>query len=104
MSQKTSYMFVTGPKVAKTVTGEDISTENLGGANVHATKSGVAHFTVKEEEEGLMLIRKLLSYMPQNNMEEPQKPSVMIPLIVKKMILMILFPKVQISLMILRMS
>jgi len=73
MSQKTSYMFVTGPKVAKTVTGEDISTENLGGANVHATKSGVAHFTVKEEEEGLMLIRKLLSYMPQNNMEEPPK-------------------------------
>lgn len=71
MSQKTSYMFVTGPKVAKTVTGEDITTENLGGASVHASKSGVAHFTVKEEEEGLALIRKLLSYMPQNNMEDP---------------------------------
>lgn len=71
MSQKTSYMFVTGPKVAKTVTGEDITTENLGGAAVHASKSGVAHFTVKEEEDGLTLIRKLLSYLPQNNMEDP---------------------------------
>jgi methylmalonyl-CoA decarboxylase subunit alpha len=71
MSQKTSYMFVTGPKVAKTVTGEDISIENLGGSSVHSTKSGVAHFTVKEEEEGLALIRKLLSFMPQNNMEDP---------------------------------
>jgi len=71
MSQKTSYMFVTGPKVAKTVTGEDISIENLGGSSIHSTKSGVAHFTVKEEEEGLALIRKLLSFMPQNNMEDP---------------------------------
>jgi methylmalonyl-CoA decarboxylase subunit alpha len=71
MSEKNSYMFVTGPKVTKTVTGEDISTENLGGAIVHGTKSGVAHFVVNEEVEGLLLIRKLLSYLPQNNLEEP---------------------------------
>lgn len=71
MSEKNSYMFVTGPKVTKTVTGEDISTENLGGSEVHGNKSGVAHFVVDEEEHGLLLIRKLLSYLPQNNLEEP---------------------------------
>ena len=71
MTEDTSYMFVTGPKVVKTVTGEDITTENLGGADVHASKSGVAHFKVENEEEGLLLIRKLLSYLPQNNLEEP---------------------------------
>ncbi|MBP7037669.1 MAG: acyl-CoA carboxylase subunit beta [Bacteroidales bacterium] len=71
MSEKSSYMFVTGPKVTKTVTGEDITTENLGGSGVHGSKSGVAHFVVNEEEQGLMLIRKLLSYFPQNNMEDP---------------------------------
>ena len=71
MSKKTSYMFVTGPKVAKTVTGEDITTEDLGGADVHASKSGVAHFRADDEEEGLMLIRKTLEYFPQNNLEEP---------------------------------
>ncbi|MDA3954865.1 MAG: acyl-CoA carboxylase subunit beta [Bacteroidales bacterium] len=71
MTENTSYMFVTGPKVVKTVTGEDITTEDLGGANVHASKSGVSHFLLEDEEEGLMLIRKLLSYLPQNNLEEP---------------------------------
>ena len=71
MSDKTSYMFVTGPKVTKTVTGEDISEDELGGAQVHAMKSGVSHFLAESEEEGLMLIRKLLSYMPQNNLEDP---------------------------------
>jgi methylmalonyl-CoA decarboxylase subunit alpha len=71
MSDKTSYMFVRGPKVVKTVTGEDISIDDLGGANVHATKSGVAHFMVESEEEGLLLIRKLISYLPSNNLEEP---------------------------------
>lgn len=71
MSEKSSYMFVTGPKVTKSVTGEEISTENLGGSQVHGTKSGVAHFVVDEEEEGLLLIRKLLTYLPQNNMEDP---------------------------------
>lgn len=71
MSDKTSYMFVTGPKVTKTVTGEDISVEDLGGATVHATKSGVAHFRADDEEEGIMLIRKALEYLPQNNLEDP---------------------------------
>lgn len=71
MSQNSSYMFVTGPKVTKTVTGEDISTEDLGGATVHSTKSGVAQFVAEDEEEGLLLIRKLLSYLPQNNLEDP---------------------------------
>jgi methylmalonyl-CoA decarboxylase subunit alpha len=71
MSDKTSYMFVTGPKVVKTVTGEDITTEDLGGATIHATKSGVSHFRVENEDEGLMIIRKLLVYLPQNNLEDP---------------------------------
>ncbi len=71
MSRDTSYMFVTGPKVTKTVTGEDITVEDLGGADVHATKSGVAHFRADDEEEGIMLIRKMLEYLPQNNLEEP---------------------------------
>ncbi len=71
MTEHTSYMFVTGPKVVKTVTGEDITTEDLGGASIHASKSGVSHFSVENEEEGLMLIRKLLSYLPQNNLEDP---------------------------------
>ncbi len=71
MSENSSYMFVTGPKVVKTVTGEDISVEDLGGANVHATKSGIAHFMVESEEEGILLIRKILSYIPSNNLEEP---------------------------------
>lgn len=71
MVKDTSYMFVTGPKVVKTVTGEEVTTEQLGGASVHATKSGVAHFVSDSEEEGLQLIRKLLSYLPQNNLEDP---------------------------------
>lgn len=71
MSDKTSYMFVTGPKVTKTVTGESISEEDLGGATVHATKSGVAHFRADDEDEGIMLIRKALEYLPQNNLEDP---------------------------------
>jgi len=79
MSEKTSYMFVTGPKVTKTVTGEDISTEDLGGASVHSTKSGVAHFRVSHEDEGLMVIRKLLSYLPQNNLEDPPQTECLDP-------------------------
>ena len=70
MMEGTSYMFLTGPKVVKTVTGEDVSQEDLGGASVHSTKSGVTHFTAQTEEEGLATIRTLLSYIPQNNMEE----------------------------------
>lgn len=64
-------MFVTGPKVTKTVTGEDVTEEDLGGPGVHSSKSGVAHFVSENEEEGLMLIRKLLSFLPENNLEDP---------------------------------
>lgn len=71
MSEENSYMFVTGPRVTKTVTGEEISTEDLGGSHVHTERSGVAHFRATDEEEGLMIIRKLLEYLPQNNMEDP---------------------------------
>ncbi|MBA4252228.1 MAG: methylmalonyl-CoA carboxyltransferase, partial [Chlorobiaceae bacterium] len=71
MSKNTSYMFVTGPKVVKTVTGETVTEEELGGAMVHATKSGVTHFVAENEDEGILLIRKLLSYLPQNNLEDP---------------------------------
>ncbi len=70
MIEGTSYMFLTGPKVVKTVTGEDVDEESLGGASVHSTKSGVTHFSAATEEEGLALIRKLISYLPQNNLEE----------------------------------
>ncbi len=69
MRRETSYMFLTGPKVVKTVTGEDVTQEQLGGATMHTTKSGVAQFAVDTEEEGISLIRNLLSYMPQNNLE-----------------------------------
>jgi acetyl-CoA carboxylase carboxyltransferase component len=71
MVKNTSYMFVTGPKVVKTVTNEDVTVEDLGGASVHASKSGVAHFAVDNEEIGIAQIRKLLGYVPSNNMEEP---------------------------------
>ena len=70
MKEQTSYMFLTGPKVVKTVTGEDIDAEHLGGASVHASKSGVTSFTAKTEEEAMDLIKKLLSYIPSNNREE----------------------------------
>lgn len=70
MTKGISYMFLTGPTVVKTVTGEDVSQEQLGGASVHATKSGVTHFATEDGEEALKLIRKLISFMPQNNMEE----------------------------------
>jgi acetyl-CoA carboxylase carboxyltransferase component len=74
MMENTSYMFLTGPKVVKTVTGEDIDQEHLGGASVHSTKSGVTHFTAATEEEAMTMIKTLLSYIPSNNMEEaPRK-------------------------------
>lgn len=77
MSKENSYMFVTGPKVVKTVTGEDVTDEKLGGAMIHASKSGVTHFVVDSENEGLMMIRKLMSYLPSNNLEEaPLAPCV----------------------------
>ncbi|MCB0833234.1 MAG: acyl-CoA carboxylase subunit beta [Bacteroidetes bacterium] len=71
MVKNTSYMFVTGPNVVKTVTHETITSEELGGAQTHATKSGVAHFAADNELDCLMKIRKLLSFMPLNNMEDP---------------------------------
>ncbi len=70
MSKDTSYMFLTGPKVVKTVTGEVVTDEQLGGASVHGSKSGVSHFIADDEQEGILLIRKLLSYLPQNNLED----------------------------------
>ncbi len=71
MTKDTGYMFVTGPKVVKTVTGEIVSEEELGGAYVHSTKSGVVHFVADNEEEGIQILRKLVSYLPQNNLEDP---------------------------------
>ena len=71
MVEKTSKMFITGPKVIEAVTGEKISAENLGGAKVHSSISGVAHFTAESEPEVLEQVRKLMSYLPQNNMEKP---------------------------------
>ena len=67
---KGSYMFLTGPKVVKSVLGEDVTQETLGGASVHASKSGVAHFAVDNEEIGIQTIKELLSYLPQNNLEK----------------------------------
>ncbi|MEW6015484.1 MAG: acyl-CoA carboxylase subunit beta [Candidatus Zixiibacteriota bacterium] len=71
MVKNTSYMFVTGPNVVKTVTHEVVTSEELGGAVVHASKSGVAHFACENEAEALTTLRKLLSYIPQNNLEDP---------------------------------
>jgi methylmalonyl-CoA decarboxylase subunit alpha len=71
MSKTNSYMFVTGPKVVKTVTGEIVTDEELGGAMVHGSKSGISHFVAEDEQEGILLLRKLLSYLPQNNLEDP---------------------------------
>jgi acetyl-CoA/propionyl-CoA carboxylase carboxyl transferase subunit len=65
------YMFLTGPEVIKAVTGEEVTVEDLGGAEVHTGKSGVAHLAAETEEEGLALVKALLSYLPQNNSEEP---------------------------------
>ena len=71
MVKDTSYMFVTGPDVVKAVTHEDVTFEQLGGAMVHNEKSGVAHFATENEEHCISMIRRLLTYLPQNNMEEP---------------------------------
>ena len=71
MTRKTSYMFVTGPDVIKTVTHEEVSKEELGGAMTHNAKSGVAHFTADDDQQAMMMIRELLSFQPSNNMEDP---------------------------------
>ena len=71
MVRNSSYMFVTGPDVVKTVTHEEVSFEDLGGASVHSERSGVCHMAADSEGDALYLIRKLLGYLPQNNMEDP---------------------------------
>ncbi|SER48133.1 acyl-CoA carboxylase subunit beta [Salipaludibacillus aurantiacus] len=76
MVEKTSQMFITGPKVIESVTGETISSEQLGGASVHSTKSGNAHFSCQSEEEALAQVRELLSYLPQHQEENPPAKSV----------------------------
>ncbi|MGM7701868.1 acyl-CoA carboxylase subunit beta [Pseudalkalibacillus sp. Hm43] len=76
MVEQTSQMFITGPKVIETVTGEKISAEDLGGAKVHSSKSGNAHFTAPTEEEVLANVRRLLDYLPQNSEEKPEPKQV----------------------------
>jgi len=71
LTEKTGNMFITGPEVVKAVTGEELSFEQLGGAQVHGEKSGVAHFQAKDEKIALAIVRKLLTYIPQNNLEPP---------------------------------
>ncbi len=71
MAEKLSFMFLTGPDVIKAVTGEVVDTESLGGAGVHLSKSGIAHLTAPTEQEALFLCRKVLSYLPSNNVENP---------------------------------
>ncbi|MFD1850563.1 acyl-CoA carboxylase subunit beta [Oceanobacillus bengalensis] len=73
MVEETSQMFITGPKVIETVTGEKISSEDLGGANIHNSKSGNAHFKTKTEEEALDLVRTIIDYLPSNNKQKPVK-------------------------------
>lgn len=73
MTEHISQMFITGPEIIKTVTGEDVSFEELGGATTHATKSGVAHLTAADEDDLVDLTKSLLSYLPQNNLEDPPR-------------------------------
>ena len=70
MVKKTSYMFVTGPDVIKTVTNEEVTKEELGGAITHNSKSGVAHLTAEDDEQAMMMLRELISFLPSNNMED----------------------------------
>ncbi len=71
MVKSTSFMFVTGPDVIKTVTNEEVTMEDLGGAMSHNKKSGVAHFTAENDEQAMMMLRELMSFLPSNNMEDP---------------------------------
>ncbi|MFN3201702.1 MAG: acyl-CoA carboxylase subunit beta [Bradymonadia bacterium] len=71
MVEESSYMFITGPDVIKTVTHEEVTQEDLGGAHAHATKSGVAHFTTPDEHTALDLVKELLSFLPSNRAEDP---------------------------------
>jgi propionyl-CoA carboxylase beta chain len=76
MVEGTSHMFITGPDVIKTVTGEDVTFEDLGGAQAHGTKSGVAHYQATDEQDCIDFARDLLSYLPSNNLEDPPRLSV----------------------------
>ena len=69
MVDKTSHMFITGPEVIKTVTGEDVEFEDLGGARTHNTRSGVAHYMGHDEEDAIEYVKSLLSYLPSNNLD-----------------------------------
>jgi len=71
MVKDTSHMFITGPDVIKTVTGEEVTFEDLGGAMAHASKSGIAHFVAEDEQHCLQMVRYLMSFLPQNNLEDP---------------------------------
>jgi propionyl-CoA carboxylase beta chain len=71
MVKESSYMFVTGPEVIKTVTHEEVTMEELGGAMTHNAKSGVAHFTAESDEQVVLMVRELMSFLPSNNMEDP---------------------------------
>ncbi|MCF8303817.1 MAG: methylmalonyl-CoA carboxyltransferase [Bacteroidales bacterium] len=73
MTKENSYMFVTGPDVIKSVTHEEVTKEELGGAMTHNTKSGVAHFTADDDEQTMMMIRELIGFIPSNNMEDPPR-------------------------------
>jgi len=73
MVKNTSYMFITGPQVIKAVTGEEISFEDLGGAMTHSQKSGVSHFACESDQDAIKQIKRLLSYLPANNMEDPPR-------------------------------
>jgi propionyl-CoA carboxylase beta chain len=80
MVKQSSYMFITGPDVIKTVTHEDVTMEDLGGAMTHNEKSGVAHFAVEDDAECIALIRELLSFMPDNNLDDPPRQATGDPL------------------------
>ncbi len=73
MVKKTSYMFITGPDVIKAVTHEEVNSEDLGGAMVHNSRSGVAHFAAEDDKDSILLIKELLSFLPSNNMEDPPR-------------------------------
>lgn len=73
MVKETSYMFITGPDVIKAVTHEEVSSEDLGGAMVHNSRSGVAHFAAEDDKDSILLIKELLSFLPSNNMEDPPR-------------------------------
>src|SRR5499427_9409878 len=73
MVKDTSYMFITGPDVIKTVTHEDVTKEELGGASTHNRKSGVAHFAADSDEHALRMVRELLSFIPSNNLDDPPR-------------------------------